>query len=361
MNYQNYHFRDFMLDEGFQKWVLEPDFQADAFWPNWIRRHPEKEEEIRKARTAVLELHLAGTRKEQGAARKPQGVRVFDEETECQQVTWNLISQAIVQQEAETGATAAPPAIQVIPLWGHTWTRVAAAVLLVIGLGWLFWLRPADTPEVVAYQTAFGQTRQLALPDGSVVFLNANSRLTLARRWAEGEDREVTLAGEAFFAVRPMPRPRPFRVELSGGGRVEVLGTEFTVTNRPLMTRVVLNLGRVQVGLTAAEPTGMVPGEVVEIDRNQRRLTKRKVTQPENYSAFVQNRIEFNDSPLAEVARVLEDNYGYKVKFVPAALAQKRFTSSNPGDRVDLLLFTIEKSFNLQVRRKGRHITFQLK
>jgi transmembrane sensor len=90
-------------------------------------------------------------------------------------------------------------------------------------------------------------------------------------------------------------------------------------------------------------------------------LTKSKIANPGYYSAFTKNLIEFNNSPLSEVARVLQDNYGYKVTFSPASLATKRFTSSTPSNRIDLLLFAIEKSFNLEVLQKGKHISFKSK
>lgn len=361
MNYQHYRFQDFMLDEGFQKWVLESDAQAYSFWANWMLLHPEKEEEISKARKAILALHLAGVRKE-AAARGQAPARAQEPTPDEQQAIWEQISLAIADQETE-----AAPAARIIPLWRQTWTRVAAAVLLVMGIGWLFWLRTGSAAgELVTYQTAYGQTRQLLLPDGSTVFLNANSRLTFAPDWAGRQNREVSLSGEAFFAVKPERKPRKFKVQLSGGAQVEVLGTEFTVTNRPSLTRVVLNQGKVQVGLADGQKekalraaATLAPGDLVEIDRRQNRLTKSRVTRPEDYSAFVQHVIEFNDSPLAEVARVLRDNYGYKVTFLPASIANKRFTSSNPDNRIDLLLFAIEKSFNLQVIRKGKHITIR--
>jgi transmembrane sensor len=204
------------------------------------------------------------------------------------------------------------------------------------------------------------------MTDLSGIILNANSRLTFAKSWAAGQDREVTLAGEAVFAVRPGEKPQKFKVHLLDGAQVEVLGTTFTVTNRPSLTRVVLNQGKVRVDLVgpqqgkgAQASARMAPGDLVEIDRRENRLTKSRVARPENYSAFVQHKIEFNNTPLSEVARVLQDNYGYKMTFVPASLADKRFTSSNPDNRVDLLLFALEKSFNLQVSRKGKHITLK--
>jgi transmembrane sensor len=360
MKYQHYQFRDFMLDEGFQKWVLEPE-SAAVFWPDYLLRYPEKEAEITRARQAVLALHLAGGRKER--SRRPAARPAPHPDHE--QAVWLEVSQAIAAPAAARVGRGGLPAGRVIPMWRQAWPRMAAAGLVLLALGGLFWLRYQQPPETLAYQTAFGQVRQVTLPDGSVVTLNANSRLTFARQWEGGQDREVRLAGEAFFAVRPAKAARKFRVLLSGGTRVEVLGTAFTVTNRPHLTRVVLSHGQVRVGLAASgqDPAPgstllMAPGEVVEVDARRRKLTRSQVAQPAAYAAFVQDKIEFSDSPLSEVARVLQDNYGYKVTFVPASLARKRFTSSNPSDRVDLLLFAIEKSFNLQVRRKGRHITF---
>ena len=363
MKYQHYHFKDFMLDESFQQWVLEPESQPDSFWFTWVSRHPEKENEIRQARQAILELYQTGARKEVAllaSARRPEMATASQDKA----ATWSRISQAIDAGEA---APSPAPEARVFPMLPPVWLKMAAAVLLLLGLALVFWLRPnRGAPALVAYETAFGQTRRVTLPDRSVIILNANSRLTFARTWAAGQDREVTLAGEAFFAVRPGTQPQKFKVHLREGAQVEVLGTTFTVTDRPSLTRVVLNQGKVRVDLLGQQPgkgtqasARMTPGDLVEINRRENRLTKSRVSRPENYSAFVQHKIEFNNTPLSEVARVLQDNYGYKITFVPASLADKRFTSSNPDNRVDLLLFALEKSFHLQVSRKGKRITLK--
>ena len=43
--------------------------------------------------------------------------------------------------------------------------------------------------------------KQVALMDGSTVWLNRNSELVVAKKFMESEFREVTLHGEAFFEV----------------------------------------------------------------------------------------------------------------------------------------------------------------
>lgn len=345
-----------MLDEGFQRWVLEPEAHTDPFWPNWVLLHPEQEAEVLQARKALRALRLVGVRKELGTSRQ-QSDQALEPAPADQGELWDRIAREIAAEEKRQPAPAGRQ------LWLHTSARVAAAVLLLLVLGWTMWLRPhLAGDELVTYQTTYGQTRQVLLPDGSEIVLNANSRVTFPPVWPAGQDRQVSLSGEAFFAVKPGRKPRKFKVQLSGA-QVEVLGTEFTVTDRSRLTRVVLNEGKIQVRLAGEGQAGkghtaavMVPGDLVEITRGGKGLVKSRVAKPENYSAFVQHVIEFRDSPLGEVARVLQDNYGYKVTFSPVHLAAKRFTSSNPDNRVDLLLFAIEKSFNLQVTRKGKHI-----
>lgn len=367
--YDNFNVKDFVLDESFQAWVLEPGSAAHTFWPEWLQQHPEKQAAVNKARAIILELYGIGLRQEQTAA-EPAPTLLTEASPAEMAAVWQNISATLRLAPPALNEETVPAAAGVISIFSFgNWVKIAAAVTLLIGVGYLFWLRqaPAQKPTVLVYATNFGETKQLTLPDQSVVYLNANSQLTVPARWATTEDRTVELTGEAFFAIRPTENQQKFQVNIAAGAQVEVLGTEFTVTNRPDLARVVLNQGKVKVGLPNLQKSlsgaavVMAPGDLVQINQQTHQLSKQKVTRPEKYAAFTQNLLEFNDAPLAEVARVLRDTYGYQVSFAPQALATKRLTSSGPGNRVDLLLFIIEKTFNLKVVRKGRRILIQAK
>jgi transmembrane sensor len=79
--------------------------------------------------------------------------------------------------------------------------------------------------------TGRGQTYQVTLPDGTKVWLNADSKIEFPSKF-NGVDRKVLLSGEAYFAVVHNSK-QPFRVEssASGGSRqvVEDIGTEFNI------------------------------------------------------------------------------------------------------------------------------------
>lgn len=76
-------------------------------------------------------------------------------------------------------------------------------------------------------RTPKGRQYQLTLSDGTAVWLNAASFITYPISFP-GEERVVTVSGEAYFEVMP-DKKRPFRVDIQGKGRVEVLGTHFNV------------------------------------------------------------------------------------------------------------------------------------
>jgi transmembrane sensor len=71
-----------------------------------------------------------------------------------------------------------------------------------------------------------GQYR-LALPDGTLVYLNAASTLIYPAKF-EGAERKVTLTGEAYFEVAKN-RKMPFIVNVNNKQQIQVLGTHFNV------------------------------------------------------------------------------------------------------------------------------------
>ena len=367
MHFRNYNFKDFILDEQFQEWVLDPDEETNLFWENFIQHHPEKQPEINKAKTTILELHLASIRKEQAYIKKSPDLKTEPSINDANAV-WENILQGIREPATNHPITVSKSTDKVIPLFSFTyWAKIAASILLIITVGAIFWLQQqSNTPaEEITYATTFGETKQLTLPDNSKIFLNANSRLTVAKKWAADTDRQVKLDGEAFFSVVHTKNHRKFTVALVKGAQIEVLGTEFTVTERPSLSRVVLNKGKVKITIldkkaaTGKKEAIMVPGDLAKVNWSAATIFKTHTDNPAMYTGFTQGQLIFNETPLLEVARLLKDNYGYKVKFSPEDLAQKQFTGSSPSNQVDLLFTAIEKAFNLKVIKKGRNISIE--
>lgn len=75
--------------------------------------------------------------------------------------------------------------------------------------------------------TPKGRQFQLALPDGTMVWLNTASSISYPTAFT-GKERKVTITGEAYFEVAKNAQ-KPFRVNINNKAAIEVLGTHFNV------------------------------------------------------------------------------------------------------------------------------------
>ncbi|MGQ7855157.1 FecR family protein [Pedobacter sp. WC2501] len=108
--------------------------------------------------------------------------------------------------------------------------------------------------------TPKGETYQVGLPDGSMVWLNAASSLTYSAKLVVDGKRSVKLDGEAYFEVAK-DRRHPFVVQ-SKGQEVEVLGTHFNINSYADEPNVATTLleGSVQVS-SRKDQKKIKPGE----------------------------------------------------------------------------------------------------
>lgn len=227
----------------------------------------------------------------------------------------------------------------------------AAAILLLPALAFLFYTLaeisaikrgsvplanlPADSLEVIA---PIGSRTVVQLSDGSVVHLNAGSRLKYPQTF-KGSTREVKLTGEGYFEVAHNAE-RPFIVK-TGGLNVRALGTAFNVLAYPDVDEVETTLVEGKVVLERADPTGgtaplegMLPGQHVNYNRNTGAVA-RSAGNVEKYVAWKDGKLIFDETTIAEaadklgrmfnVAIVVKDDikdYTYTVTFEDEPLFQ---------------------------------------
>ena len=221
----------------------------------------------------------------------------------------------------------------------------AVALLLVTAAAWFFTQNTSGT----IYQTAYGETQVVRLPDGSVATLNAHSRLTLSNDFETR--REVWLEGEAFFEVEKARDEAQKSIKFvvhTDRLRVEVLGTSFNVQDWDEKTQVVLATGKVQLMSATHEAVTMVPGELAEVSETSQAIRK-KVVDPDRYSAWTNNRLRCDDTPLAEIATVIERRFGKRVVFQQAGLRKVAVTGTMPLHSLWLLTEVLEASLPITI------------
>jgi transmembrane sensor len=273
---------------------------------------------------------------------------------------YHKITEAIASQQS---ITPEKPAIPLSPqrkrAYVSRWYQMAAVLtglLLLAFASWLFWGKESR----ITHQTAYGETKQVTLPDGSTVFLNGNTSLSYAENWDEQQARRVWLDGEAFFSVAHTATHQQFFVHTSEDFNVEVLGTTFNVLKRKDKTKVTLNSGKIRLNLKeeiSAEPILMKPGELVEVNDASSKIIKKAVN-PEIYSSWKSSKMAFEDTSLADIIVLLEQTYGLTVEISDPTLLGLKFNGTVPSDNVDILLEGLSQLFDLNIKRQNNHVTF---
>lgn len=167
----------------------------------------------------------------------------------------------------------------------------------------------------------------VTLSDGSKVWLNSKSSLTYPVQFGK-ENREVTLEGEGYFDVAK-DKDRPFIVR-SHSGNIEVLGTEFNVSDYPDETRYVATLVEGKVLMTSGAndefSTVLSPGEQAVHEKDLNIPISLQKVDPLIYSAWKDGKFYFEDVPLTEILRTMGRWYNFDVSFENDSLGQIEFT-----------------------------------
>ena len=120
------------------------------------------------------------------------------------------------------------------PLW-HRVVYIAAclAIAFVAGMSTIYFSdhhQLAQQPLAYSLESPRGSKLKLTLPDGTCVWLNADSKLSYDNKFGV-DNRDIKLEGEGYFEVNKN-KELPFHVT-SNDIKVEVLGTKFNVRNYP--------------------------------------------------------------------------------------------------------------------------------
>ncbi len=222
-------------------------------------------------------------------------------------------------------------------LWKYVTSGIAAAVLLLLGF---FFFQKEST-----YDLNPGETLAVQLPDNSEILLNGSSKLSFNKEsW--NENRNIQLDGEAYFKVA---KGEKFTVNTTLG-KVQVLGTQFTVNNLDDMFIVKCYEGRVGVtsGGTYKEIT---PGMAIQI--KNKHIDSWQFTSKE--PSWVSNNISnYRKIPVATVLKALQRQYKVAIEGVEYLSNESIFTGSFPNDNLEEAVKIILGTTNVKYALEGR-------
>jgi transmembrane sensor len=199
-------------------------------------------------------------------------------------------------------------------------------------------------PRAETYSTGVGEHRTVKLADGSVIDLNAKSRLTVTL--ARNERRLSMPEGEAIFDVAP-DKNRPFTVAAAGRS-VRVVGTQFDVRSRPDGFSVTVARGVVEVRPTG-DPSGhayrLIHGQRLDVGAAGEQL---RAVEPAEAFSWRSGRLVYRDQPLTTVIADLNRQFRKPILIADSELGATRISGvlvlDNQADVVQRLTLMLPVS-----------------
>jgi transmembrane sensor len=195
----------------------------------------------------------------------------------------------------------------------------AAAALILFGgsVAWIYWFAPGKNPNLALLNgadtiivTGRGETRQVILPDGSTIQLNAGTVFSYPKHFP-GRTRPVSLSkGEAFFQVVSDPS-RPFTVT-TGKLQTTVLGTSFDIRSyeQEKEVRIALLTGKINITEKDGNPPVLLqPHQLLRLNRYTDTPQTDSFENKDDVAAWAEGALYLKDASFEDIAFEIGNKY----------------------------------------------------
>ena len=241
--------------------------------------------------------------------------------------------------------------------------RYAAVVAIIIAVGWISYgqgeVNVKDTFADISVEAPLGSKTKLYLPDGTLVWLNAGSRMTYSQGFGV-DNRKVELEGEGYFEVKRNEKI-PFFVKTKDL-QLQVLGTKFNFRDYPEDHEVVVSLLEGKVGLNnllrEEKEAVLSPDERAVLNKANGLLTVESVT-ASNASQWTDGYLFFDEELLPDIAKELERSYNVKIHIANDSLKTFRFYGNfvRREQNIQEVLEALASTEKMQYKIEERNIT----
>ncbi|MBS1564588.1 MAG: FecR domain-containing protein [Bacteroidetes bacterium] len=260
-------------------------------------------------------------------------------------------------QRIQSGITTVPQK-RVVRMSPVRW--MAAAVVLLALAASFFLLKNQLLPHPVHMQEAVtqpGERRQVHLQDGTEVWMEPGSRLVYPEQF-DGDTREITLSGGAFFEVAK--NPLHLFIIHTGTLDTRVLGTSFNVkAYTPFSQEVTVVTGSVAV--QPARKTGsdtaqviLVPNQLVAWNAQSHRLEKTVLPNTAYYAQRRFGKFIYEGETIATVLDDIRRQYNVEIWLDSPAFACTFYGDFDVRQDVDKVLNALAATLNAHVKKEAR-------
>lgn len=208
--------------------------------------------------------------------------------------------------------------------------RIAAVVLILLLPLAGYWGGKETLKRSFSYMTVespMGSKTKLYLPDGTLVWLNAGSKIIYSQGFGV-DNRNLELEGEGYFEVTKNTE-LPFKIK-TNEINLQVLGTKFNFKTYSDDNEIIINLIEGKVAIeNRLNPMSFVylkPYERFILDKTTGKIRKSKAKAIAS-RAWTNGELFFDEEILADIVKELERSYNVRIS-VADSLKKRRFYGS---------------------------------
>lgn len=216
--------------------------------------------------------------------------------------------------------------------------------------------KDADPTMVNTLATARGETYRVVLPDGSAVWLNAESSITYPISFRGAKARTIKLVGEGYFEIKK-DKAHPFIVK-SGGQQVEVLGTHFNIRAYDhLNIKTTLLEGSVRLSTYVRNDlvaqSMLKPGEQAVVKGNSISIAAADIGQA---VAWKNGNFSFNGEGIQSIMKELERWYNIEVVYEGTPTQELYYADLSRYKNIAEVLSLLEDAKGVHFKIQGRRV-----
>lgn len=205
-----------------------------------------------------------------------------------------------------------------------------------------------------------GNKGSVTLPDGTLVWLNNNSKLVYPEQF-EANARRVKLIGEGYFEVKSNA-DAPFYVETSDMS-VKVLGTHFDVRSyeQKSISETVLLSGKVEVEMmNGGKKHILSPDEKISFDKRTNQYTVAHVNATE-YVLWTADKLVFEDERLSVILRKMGRWYGIDISCEQGVPSDARYSLTIRNEPLEEILKMLSFLVHIDYIKKENSVVISKK
>jgi transmembrane sensor len=330
MKYTHNKVQEFLGDPAFVKWIITPNKDLDEQWDTWLSENTDKQVALLEAREIVLSMEF-----------NDGSYQIADPQL------WHKIEESIKTENKQSTTLGNFRYIY----------RIAAAVVIAFLLSLLYYQNNQTSTEtqivsrdIITKENPNGVKTQIRLPDGTMVWLNSDSKLTYPSLFSD-DSRNVELKGEAFFDVTEN-KAKPFVIQ-TPYFTTTVLGTSFSIrAYENYDPKVSLVEGKVKVSKLGSVQI-LKPNQQVVLKNGEMVVSSFDYIEEIGWRDGI---LFFNDQDISGVFDKIEKWYGVTVDFDQNKVPKSKYSGHHKNQSLEIVLKGLSYSLNFDYEVQGENI-----